>query len=128
MLTVREFRESDMNAVKLIHERYYHNLTFPRFLKYLCSFVITENNEIVMAGGFEAVSELVLTTNQDQPRVVIGRALVEAKRVALYLAEKFNVGQVYAFTDNDVLAKHIKKHGFVSAPTAYNLRTEYGPK
>lgn len=127
MINVREFRESDLFYVRQLHEKYFHNLDFPRFLKYLCSFIIEDEfGDIVLAGGFEQIAEISLVTNQDKSSVVRGRALREVKRIALYLSEKFKVNEVYAFTNDDVLAKYIIRHGFVAAPRAYSIRIQNG--
>lgn len=127
MISVREFRESDLQDVKRLHEKYFHQLDFPRFMKYLCSFIIEDEfGEIVMAGGFEQVAELSLVTNMDKSQVVRGRALRECKKVALYLSEKFKVNEIYAFTDDNVLAKHIMQHGFCPAPRSYSIRIKNG--
>lgn len=127
MISVREFKESDMQSVKLLHQKYFPGLDFPRFMQYLCSFVIEDEfGEIVMAGGFEQIAELSLITNMDKSSVVRGRALRETKKVALYLSDKFNINEVYAFTHDNVLAKHIMQHGFCPAPRAYSIRMKNG--
>lgn len=127
MITVREFRESDLAQIKLLHAKYFHYLDFPRFLDYLCSFVIEDEfGDIVMAGGYEQVAELSLVTNMDKSTVVRGRALRETKKIAMYLSDKFKVNEVYAFTDDNVLAKHIIQHGFCPTPRAYSIRMKNG--
>ena len=127
MISVREFKESDMQAVKLLHQKYFSGLDFPRFMKYLCSFVIEDEfGDLVMACGFEQIAELSLVTNMDKSPVVRGRALRECKKVALYLSGKFNVNEIYAFTDDSILSKHIMQHGFVEAPRAYSIRIQNG--
>src|SRR5215471_13228147 len=108
----RGMKESDLEEVRRMHEKYYSEFNFPDFLNYLNAFVIEDEKGIIMAGGIEAIANTLLVTNQERNRIIIGRALVEAQRIALFTAKKFGIKEIVAFVNNDEYAKHLIRHGF----------------
>lgn len=103
----------DIPAIKNIHDRDFPHLEFPDFTKMLSAFVIEDTNgDMVMAGSVKLISEALLVTNKDMSRIKIGKALVIAQGACIHTAQAFNIKEVYAFTDNDDYAKHLRLHGF----------------
>ena len=111
-MKARAFTSVDYFVAKEMHDKHYSELAFPNFEAMLNSFIIEDDKGIIMVGGVEQVAEAVLVTNKDRSRVTIGRALVEAQKVALFTCNAFNIHDLYAFVNNDEYAKHLIKHGF----------------
>jgi len=108
----RGMNASDLKEVRRLHNKYYPEFGFPEFLKLLNAFIIEDDEGIIMAGGVEAIANTLLVTNQERSRIKIGRALVEAQRIALFTAKKFGIKEIVAFVNNDEYAKHLIQHGF----------------
>lgn len=111
-MIARAFIDSDYDAVKALHDKYYSEFAFPSFLELLNAFVIEDNKGIIMAGGIEQIAEAVLVTNRERSLVTIGRALVEAQMVSLFTCKTFGIRELYAFVNDDEYAKHLIQHGF----------------
>lgn len=112
-MNTRPLVREDLEIVRRLHDKYYSEYRFPDFLHLLNGFVIEdENREIVLAGGVEPIAEAVLVTNQEKSRIKIGRALVEAQKIALFTCKHFGINELYAFTNNSEYEKHLVQHGF----------------
>lgn len=112
-MNTRPLVRGDLEIVRRLHDKYYSEFRFPDFLNLLNGFIIEdENKEIIMAGGVEHTAEAVLVTNQEKSRIKIGRALVEAQKVALFTCKHFEINELYAFTNNEEYIKHLVQHGF----------------
>lgn len=113
MIKIRAFKPDDVEKVKKIHERDYPDLEFPNMRSLMSAFIIEdENNEMVMAGGVEALAEALLITDKTQSRIKIGKALVEAQRYALFTCSMFNIRELHAFVTDNEYAEHLIQHGF----------------
>jgi hypothetical protein len=124
MILPRAMKRGDIEEIRELHERFYSDLEFPDFLNgFLCGFVIEdESNEIVMAGGLQPIAEIVLVTNQDKSRIKIGRALIEAKNISLYVGKKFNLKELVAFVKNEEYARHLVRHDFFPRSPALGIK------
>jgi hypothetical protein len=124
MIQSRALHRSDIEEIRELHERFYPDLEFPDFLNgYLCGFIITdETDEIVMAGGLQPIAEIVLVTNKDKSRIKIGRALIEAKNISLYVGKKFNLKELVAFVKNEEYARHLVRHDFFPRSPALGIK------
>ena len=108
----RSMNPSDLAEVRKLHDKYYPEFNFPDFMHLLNAFVIEDTEGIIMAGGVESIANVLLVTDKEQSRIKIGRALVEAQRIALFTAKKFGIKEIVAFVNNDEYAKHLIQHGF----------------
>jgi hypothetical protein len=124
MLKSRAMNSKDIEQIRELHKRFYPDLGFPDFLNnFLCSFVITDgNNEIITAGGVQPIGEIVLVTDKDKNRVKIGRALLEARNISLYVGSKFRLDELVAFVKNEEYARHLVRHGFYPRSSALSIK------
>lgn len=125
MINVRDLRPEDVNQIKEIHQKFYSDLEFPDFLRgFLCSFVITdEDEEIIIAGGLRPCAEILLFTDVDKSELKIGRALIEAKNASLYIGQRYGLNELLAFVkNNDVYARHLVRHGFYPRSSALAIK------
>lgn len=127
MIASRAIRREDIEEIRKLHEKFYPDLEFPNFFgNSLCSFVIEDEKGIVTAGGIEPIGEVILVTDQDKSRIKIGRALIEAQKIALYVGYKFGLSEVVAFVKNQDYARHLVRHGFYPRSPAFGLRCQDG--
>lgn len=114
----------DIPKIRELHERFYSDLEFPDFLHgFLCGFTITdENDEIVVAGGVQPIGEIILVTDKDKSRIKIGRALLEARNISLYVGNKFGLDELVAFVKNDEYARHLVRHDFYPRSPALGIK------
>lgn len=124
----RAMKESDLEEVRRLHERYYFEFNFPDFLNLMNAFIIEDEKGIILAGGVEPIANALLVTNQQRSRIAIGRALVEAQRIALFTCRKFGIKELVAFVNNDEYARHLIKHGFSESYKTLYMRLPDGPK
>ncbi len=125
MVKSRAMTPDDIWELRELHEKHYPHLEFPDFLnKFLCGFVITdENDEIVIGGGVQPIGEIVLVTNKNASEIKIGRALIEARNISFYIGHKFNLDELVAFIkDNDVYSRHLVRHGFYPRSSALGIK------
>ena len=124
MIKSREMKPEDIYEIRELHKRFYPELEFPDFLnKFLFSFIITDDdNGIIMGGGLQPIAEIVLVTNKDMDRIRIGRALIEAQNISLYVGKKFNLDELVAFVNNEEYARHLVKHGFYPRSLALGIK------
>jgi N-acetylglutamate synthase-like GNAT family acetyltransferase len=114
MIKIRSVVKEDLEWIKELHKLYYSDLDMPDFNNLLSGFVIEdEKDEIIMAGGVEAIGEALLITDKSKSQIKIGRALVEAQRFAMFTCANFRIKELYAFTENENYKKHLKQHGFI---------------
>ena len=123
-MIARALQLKDLEKLKGLHDKYYSQFEFPQFFRYMNAFVIEDEEGIIMAGGVESVAEISLVTNKERKMITLGRALLEAKEIALFTCNKFGVRDLYAFVDNDDYAKHLIQHGFTDCPRALSLRVK----
>jgi hypothetical protein len=110
---MRTLMPSDIDYVRIIHERDYPDLDFPNFYSLMSAFIIEDDNgEMIMAGGVEAIGEALLITDKTKSRIKIGKALVEAQRFAMFTCGLFNIRELHAFVTDQEYAKHLIQHGF----------------
>lgn len=113
LVKIRSVKRSDLNQIAELHKLYYSDLEFPDFDNLLAGFVIEdENEEMVMAGGVEAIAEALLISNKSMSNIKLGRALMEARRFALFTCASYRIRELYAFTENEEYKKHLIQHGF----------------
>lgn len=123
-MNIRAMTPDDIDKIRELHNKFYSDFEFPDFMNgFLCSFAITDNNDkIVIAGGVQPVGEVVLVTDQDKSRIKIGRALIEAQKISLFVGSKFGLDELVAFVKNDEYARHLVRHGFYPRSSALGIK------
>lgn len=122
-ISIRKITPNDMAKVREYHDKYYSEFAFPQFTQMEVAFIIEdEQEEIVMAGGVEAVGEAVLITNKEKSRIKIGKALVEAQRLSMFACKQVGIRDLYAFVKDDEYAEHLIQHGFSDCDRALSIR------
>jgi len=126
-MIIREMRTQDISEIEKFHEKHFPDIEFPDFMKMYLAFMILDDDErLIMAGGLRPVAEIHLVSNLDQSRLKIGKALVEAQRIASFTATRYKIDELLAFTENSEYASHLIQHGFHPREGALSLKVPNG--
>lgn len=113
---IRALQQDDLEKLKEIHEKYYKNeFDYIDFYdKFLCAFVVVEDNHIIIAGGLRTILESVIITDKNASTRRKREALIEMLLASKHFAEKYDYHELHAFVQDPDWEKHlIKKVGFV---------------
>ena len=125
VVKVRAMKFNDIPKLKELHQKFYSDLEFPDFMyKFYCGFIVTdENDDIIIGGGLQPTAEVILVTDKDKGGIKIGRALIEACKVSLYVGRKFGLDELVAFIkNNDSYSRHLVRHGFYPRSSALAIK------
>jgi len=115
-MNIRALTKDDIEELNQLHDRFFDGeFERPDFTKgYLGAFIIEDNDgKVVMGGGVRPIAETILVTDKSRNPHLLGDALLEALRYALFTSSRFNIDELIAFVKDDNYAKHLIKHGFV---------------
>lgn len=112
-MRIRILKPDDVDKVRIIHERDYPDFDLPNFRSLMSAFIIEDDDDdMIMAGGVEAIGEALLVTDKTKSRIQIGKALVEAQRFAAFTCGLHNIRELHAFVTDAEYAEHLIQHGF----------------
>lgn len=113
-MTSRGININDINRLREIHQEYFKDeFPFPEFMNgFNCSFLIENNDEIIVAGGIRPIAEVVLLTNKSLSTRIRMDGLKEFLNVSKYIGERFNYSSLHAFVQDDVWKRHLINSGF----------------
>lgn len=104
---------TDFTELKKIHEKFYKDeFEFPDFARFLFSFVVTDNNGIISAGGIRLIPEAILITDKDRSVRIRKAALLSILTALAFITDKEGYDQIHAFIQDRSWEKHLKKMGF----------------
>src|SRR5437667_144788 len=66
-MILRAFQETDLDQIKIIHEKFYkEEFDLPDFTKnFICAFTVIQNDKVIMAGGVRTFAVVVLVTDKE---------------------------------------------------------------
>lgn len=111
--TIRAFAPGDLEKVKKIHSLHFANeFNFPDFLEFICSFVIEDEQGIVLAGGIRDIAECVAVTDLSRHPKDRARALYQLMDASVFVCNKSGYDQMYAWSQNSKYTKRLLRNGF----------------
>lgn len=113
-MNTRAIESSDLDELKRIHSQYFRDeFDFPSFLEgFNCSFLIEDDNNIIVAGGIRPIAEVVAITNKSLPNKIKIEALKEFLNVSKYIGDRFRYESLHAFIQDDIWLKQLMRNGF----------------
>lgn len=113
-MILRSMTHLDSLELEEMSQRYYPEFNSPEFEdNYFNKFTICHNNnEIIMGGGMRNIAEVVLVTNKEQNKHLLGDALIKSLGYCVNGARQKNIDFLHAFVKDESYAKHLIRHGF----------------
>lgn len=113
-MEVRLFTMEDLKRVEEIHAKYFaEEFELPDFIEnFLGSFVVEDNDEIIVIGGVRVIAELLCVTDLSQPvkqRVI---ALKEATRIGKIICKANGLDQLHCFVQGDKWTNQVQTAEF----------------
>jgi citrate lyase synthetase len=110
---IRALTHSDLTQLERIHSLYFKNeFDLPKFMEYVCAFVVEDDRGIVTAGGIRDIAECAIVTDLSRdPRVRIS-ALYQMLDASTFVARRSGYDQIYVWSQNSKYTKRLKKNGF----------------
>lgn len=114
---IRSLLPSDIDELKRLHELYWKDeFDFPKFMQYICAFVVEDELGIVTAGGVRTIAECAIVTDLSRdPRVRI-RALYQMLDASKFVCQRSGYDQIYAWSQNPRYTRRLMKNGFRLPP------------
>jgi hypothetical protein len=110
---IRSLHVDDLPELKRIHEAHFKDeFIFPDFLRYLCAFVVEDEEGIITAGGVRTIAECALITDLSRdPRRRL-TALYQMLDASIFVCKRTGFDQIYAWSQNPRYTRRLKKNGF----------------
>lgn len=114
MMMIRAFTIEDLEKIRKLHKLYFfEEFEFPNFIQdFLGSFIIEEDNEIILVAGVRPIAELIAITDMSKSirqRVI---ALKEATYVGMNICRHNNLDQLHCFVQGDKWIKQVQTINF----------------
>lgn len=113
-MIIRSMTHSDSLIFEEMSQKYYPEFDGPEFEdNYFNKFTITRNDgELILGGGLRSLAEVIIVTDKEQNKHLIGEALIKALAHCVNGARRNNIDFLHAFVKDESYAKHLIKHGF----------------
>lgn len=115
-MIIRTFDKSDVDELKVIHERYYQDkFPFPDFFNHFVGrfSVVDDTDRIISAGGVRLLLESVIITDKAYSLKQRRNALLMILQASLFCMGRNKFDQLHAFIqDDEVWVKALKHYGF----------------
>jgi len=110
---IRALVPTDIPELKRLYELHFsHEFDFPEFMKYLCAFVVEDEQGIITAGGIRMIPECALITDLTRdPRVRI-KALYQMLHASKFVCEKSGFDQMFVWSQNPRYTRRLIRNGF----------------
>jgi hypothetical protein len=110
---IRSLRPDDIPELKQLYEAHFsHEFDFPDFMKYLCAFVIEDEQGIITAGGIRMIPECALITDLTRDPVTRIKALYKMLHASKFVCQKNGFDQMFAWSQNPKYTRRLTRNGF----------------
>ena len=110
---IRVFRPSDVDELKRIHALYFsHEENLPDFTKYLCAFVVEDDQGPITYAGIRDIAECVTVTDKSRGPKDRAKALYKVLDAATSISRRFGYDDLYAWSQNPKWARRLMQNGF----------------
>lgn len=114
-MRVRGLCNRDVEQLREIHKRFYNKefIFDDLFNKMLSSFVVTDDNDKILAGGgVRTITEAIIVTDKDVEISERRRALLEMLRASIFASSSHEYRELHAFIQDEKWMNHLKRYGF----------------
>src|SRR3990167_8568828 len=98
-MIIRALQPSDIDKLREIHTKFYETeFLFPNFLeKFIGSFVVDDNENVISGGGVKSIAESIIITNRDYSPHERKSALLQILQASIFVANRNGFEQLHAF-------------------------------
>jgi|SRR6187402_935186 len=119
---IRALVPTDLTELKRLHAAHFANeFDFPDFMKYLCAFVVEDNQGIITAGGIRMIPECALITDLTRDPVTRARALYQMLHASKFVCEKNGFDQMFVWSQNPKYTRRLQKNAGFRLPQGQSL-------
>jgi hypothetical protein len=120
-MTIRALTPDDLKEVERIHSLYFSKeSTLLDFMKFVCAFVIEDEQGIILAGGIRDIPESVAVTDLSRsPRDRI-KAIYQLIDASTFVCKNMGYDQIYAWSQTPKWTNRLKRMG-LREPQGHSL-------
>lgn len=110
---IRSLLPTDLKELERIHSLYFRNeFNLPDFMKFICVFVVEDEQGIITAGGIRDIAECVAVTNLSRsPRERLA-ALYQLLDASTFVCKRSDYDQMYAWSQNPRWTRRLMRNKF----------------
>lgn len=110
---IRALTPNDLPELERIHSIHFKNqFTLPEFMKYICAFVVEDEQGIITAGGVRDIAECVLVTDLDRHPTVRASALRQMMDATTFVCRRSGYDQMYVWSQVPRYTRRLLRSGF----------------
>jgi hypothetical protein len=113
-MIIRNYQDSDLEQLKIIHERYYkEEFSISEFYQnFLNLFSVVEDDKIISVGGVRLIAESVIVTDKGYSARQRREALLMMLQSQTFITGRNNYHQLHAFIQDKNWEKQLLEYGF----------------
>lgn len=112
-MSIRACTYQDLLEISILHEKYFKDeFDMPDLMSYICSFVVEDEQGIILAGGVRDIAECTAITNQARKPIVRAAALHHLLDAATFVCRETGYDEMYVWSQNPKYSKRLTKNGF----------------
>ena len=113
-MIIRNFQDSDLEQLKIIHERYYkEEFSLNEFMgNFLGLFSAVEDNKIIAIGGVRTIAESIMVTDKSFSTRQRREALLQMLQAQTFVTNRNNYPQLHAFVQDENWKSQLINYGF----------------
>jgi len=110
---IRAFTFNDLDELKRIHSAYFADqFDLPDFMRFLCLFVVEDEQGILTIGGIRTIAECVAVTDLERSPSDRIKALYQLLDASMFITQRCGFDQMYAWSQNKKWTNRLKRNGF----------------
>ncbi len=113
-MIIRNFQDSDLEQLKIIHERYYkEEFSLNEFMgNFLGLFSAIENDKLICVGGVRTIAESIMVTDKSFSVRQRRDVLLKMLQTQSFVTSRSGYNQLHAFVQDEHWEQQLKDFGF----------------
>jgi hypothetical protein len=110
---IRAFTPADIPELERIHWKHFRDeFHQPDFMKYVCAFVVEDEQGILTFGGVRDIAECITVTNKDRDPKDRIKALYQILDASTFVCRSHGYDQMYVWSQNPKWYRRLRRNGF----------------
>jgi hypothetical protein len=113
-MIIRNFQDSDLEQLKIIHERYYkEEFSLNEFMgNFLGLFSAVEDDKIISIAGVRTIAESIMVTDKSFSARQRRDVLLKMLQTQSFITGRSGYNQLHAFVQDENWERQLKDYGF----------------